>query len=206
MKSLSIALKDLQILFKERGEVIQLFLLPLLFIIVFSGALGALGSSDEVKLRTLPVVDLDGGGAAQALLAGINAAGGLQTKLYEQSDAQNQLEANDINRMLVIPADFTSGAEQGQQVELTLISHPDADLQETEAVRLVIVGVASEMSLESQILASLRQMGDMQANAPEEYQVFTTDRVLVQATIGGEDQNPSLDRGNRNCSLQGGQT
>ncbi|GAF81652.1 unnamed protein product, partial [marine sediment metagenome] len=77
--------------------------------------------------------------------------------------------------------DFTGGTEQGEQVELTLISHPDADLQETEAVRLVIVGVASEMSLESQILSSLRQMGDMQANAPQEYQVFTTDRVLAQA-------------------------
>jgi ABC-2 type transport system permease protein len=181
MKSLSIALKDLQILFKERGEVLQLFLLPLIFIIVFSGALGALGSDDEIERLSLPVVDLDGGESAQALLAGLDAAGGLQTRLYEQSDAQGQLESNDINRMLVIPADFTSGAEQGQQIELDLISHPDADLQETEAVRLVIIGVASEMSLESQILASLRQMGDMQANASEEYQVFTTDRVIAQA-------------------------
>ncbi len=181
MKSLSIAFKDLQILFKERGELLQLFLLPLIFIIVFSGALGALGSSDEVERLSLPVVDLDGGEAAQALLAGLDAAGGVQTRLYEHSDAQSQLEANDINRMLVIPADFTSGAEQGEQVELSLISHPDADLQETEAVRLVIVGVASEMSLESQILASLSQMGDMQANAPEQYQVFTTERVIAQA-------------------------
>ena len=181
MKSLSIALKDLQILFKERGEVLQLFLLPLIFIIVFSGALGALGGSDEVARLTLPVVDLDSGESARALLDGLDAAGGLQTELYEHSEAQKQLEANDINRMLVIPDGFTSGAEQGQQVELTLISHPNADLQETEAVRLVVVGVASEMSLESQILASLRQMGDMQANAPEEYQVFTTDRVIAQA-------------------------
>jgi len=181
MKSISIAFKDIQILIKERGEVLQLFLLPLIFIIVFSGALGALGGSDEVERLTLPVVDLDGGQAAQSLLAGLGAAGGLQTELYEHSDAQSQLEANDINRMLVIPADFTGGTEQGEQVELTLISHPDADLQETEAVRLVIVGVTSEMSLENQILSSLRQMGDMQANAPEEYQVFTTDRVLAQA-------------------------
>jgi len=181
MKSLSIAFKDLQILFKERGELLQLFLLPLIFIIVFSGALGALGNSDDVERLSLPVVDLDSGEAAQALLAGLDAAGGVQTRLYEHSDAQSQLEANDINRMLVIPADFTSGAEQGEQVELSLISHPDADLQETEAVRLVIVGVASEMSLESQILASLSQMGDMQANAPEEYQVFTTERVIAQA-------------------------
>jgi ABC-2 type transport system permease protein len=37
------------------------------------------------------------------------------------------------------------------------------------------------LALERQILASLRQMGDMQANAPEENQVFTTDRVIAQA-------------------------
>ena len=181
MKSLSIALKDLQIMLKERGELLQLFLLPLIFIIVFSGALGALGGSEETQRLALPVVDLDGGEAAQALLDGLDAAGGLQTQLYDQVDAQNQLENNDINRMLVIPTDFTAATSQGEAAELTLISHPNADLQETEAVRLVIVGVASEMSLESQILASLRQMGDMQANAPEEYQVFTTDRVISQA-------------------------
>lgn len=181
MKSLSIALKDLQIMLKERGELLQLFLLPLIFIIVFSGALGALGGSEETQRLALPVVDLDGGEAAQTLLDGLDAAGGLQTQLYDQVDAQNQLENNDINRMLVIPADFTAATSQGEAAELTLISHPNADLQETEAVRLVIVGVASEMSLESQILASLRQMGDMQANAPEEYQVFTTDRVISQA-------------------------
>ena len=181
MKSLSIALKDLQIMLKERGELLQLFLLPLIFIIVFSGALGALGGSEETQRLPLPVVDLDGGEAAQVLLDGLDAAGGLQTKHYDQADAQSQLESNDINRMLIIPADFTTVTSQGELAELTLISHPNADLQETEAVRLVIVGVASEMSLENQILASLRQMGDMQANAPEEYQVFTTDRVISQA-------------------------
>lgn len=181
MKALSIALKDLQIMIRDRGELLQLFLLPLLFIIVFSGALGALGG-DEVDNRVpLPIVDLDGGEAAQALIAGIDAAGGLHTEFYEQSEAQALLNENEINRMLVIPDDFTSGTSQGKTVELKLISHPDADIQETEAVRLVIVGVTSELSLERQILASLSQMGDMQANAPEEYQVFTTDRILAQA-------------------------
>jgi ABC-type Na+ efflux pump permease subunit len=181
MKSLSVALKDLQILIKDRGEVIQLFLLPLLFIIVFSGALGALGGDEEDTRLPLPVVDLDGGEAAQSLLAGIDAAGGLQTELYEHSKAQMLLEENEINRMLVIPADFTSGTAEGITVQLRLISHPDADIQETEAVRLVVVGVTSELALERQILASLSQMGDMQADDPEEHQAFSTDRVLAQA-------------------------
>lgn len=181
MKSLSIALKDLQILFKDRGEVIQLLLLPLLFIVVFSGALGAIGQGEEDTRLPLPVVDLDGGEAAQALIAGLDAAGGVRTELYEYSEAQSLLEENDIGRMLIIPADFTSGTAEGITVQLRLISHSDADIQETEAVRLVVVGVASELSLERQILASLRQMGDMQANAPEEDQVFTTERVIAQA-------------------------
>ena len=50
MKTISIALKDLQILFKDRGTLFQLFILPLLFILVFSGALGAIGKSAEVIL------------------------------------------------------------------------------------------------------------------------------------------------------------
>ena len=181
MKSLSIALKDLQILFKDRGEVIQLLLLPLLFIVVFSGALGAIGQGEEDTRLPLPVVDLDGGEVAQALIAGLDAAGGVRTELYEYSEAQSLLDENDIGRMLIIPANFTSGTAEGITVQLRLISHSDADIQETEAVRLVVVGVASELSLERQILASLRQMGDMQANAPEEDQVFTTERVLAQA-------------------------
>ena len=181
MKSLSIALKDLQILFKDRGEVVQLFLLPLLFIVVFSGALGAIGGDEEDTRQVLPVVDLDGGEAAQALLAGLDAAGGVRTEIYAHSEAQFLLDENDISRMLVIPDDFTSGTAEGYTVELKLISHPDADIQETEALRLVVVGVTNELALERQILASLRQMGDMQADAPQEDQVFTTERVLAQA-------------------------
>lgn len=181
MKSLSIALKDLQILIRDRGEVVQLLLLPLLFIIVFSGALGAIGQGEEDTRLLLPVVDLDGGEAAQSLLAGLEAAGGVRVELYQHAEAQSLLDENEISRMLVIPEDFTSGTEEGYTVELRLISHPDADLQETEAVRLVVVGVTSELALERQIFASLRQMGDMQANAPEEYQVFTTDLILAQA-------------------------
>jgi ABC-2 type transport system permease protein len=181
MKSLSIALKDLQILIRDRGEIVQIFLLPLLFIVVLSGALGAIGQGEEDTRLALAVVDLDGGEAAQALLAGLDAAGGVRIEFYELDEAQAMLDENEINRMLLIPADFTSGTMEGNTVELKLVSHPDADMQETEAVRLVVVGVASELALERQILASLEQMGDMQANAPEEYQVFTTERALAQA-------------------------
>lgn len=56
-----------------------------------------------------------------------------------------------------------------------------SDPQQVEAIRLVLESLAADMTLESQIIASLQQMGDMQANAPAEYQVFDTERILAQA-------------------------
>ncbi len=182
MKTLSIAWKDMQILFKDRGAVVQIFLLPLLFIVVFSGALAAIGSGGEEDARILlPVVNLDGGEAAQTLLDGLDAAGGVRVERYEQAEAQSLLDENKLARVLTIPARFTADIADNHQVTLRFVNHPDADPEATEAVRLVIEGVARDMSLESQILASLQQMSDMQANAPEEFQVFTAERTMAQA-------------------------
>ena len=182
MKTLSITFKDLEIFFKDRGAVVQLFLLPLLFIVVFSGALAAIGSGGEEDTRILlPVVDLDGGEAAQTLLDSLDAAGGVRVERYEQAEAQALLDENELARVLTIPASFTADIADNRQVTLRFVNHPDADPEETEAMRLVIEGVAQDMSLESQILASLQQMGAMQANAPEEFQVFTAERTMAQA-------------------------
>jgi len=182
MNALHIARKDLQIFFKDRGSVMLLFLLPLLFIVIFSGALSAIGSdSDEDTRILLPVVDLDGGEAAQTLLEGLDAAGGIRVELYAQAEARTLLDERKLARVLTIPAGFTAKLADSQQVTLRLINHPDADAEGTEAVRLIVEGVAQDMSLESQIFASLRQMADMQANAPEEFQVFSMERTMAQA-------------------------
>jgi ABC-2 type transport system permease protein len=67
-------------------------------------------------------------------------------------------------------------------VTLRLVNHPDANPEQTEAVRLVVEGVASDMSLEVQLFAALQQMGEMQAGAPEEYQeAFSAERMQAQA-------------------------
>jgi ABC-2 type transport system permease protein len=188
MNALNIALKDLRILFKDRGAVVQLFLLPLLFIVAFSGALAAIGSVEEdtrIPVTTripLAVVDLDGGEAAQTLLDGLNAVGGVRVKRYEQDKALALLDEHKIARVLTIPANFSTDLADNRQVTLRLVNHPDADAEETETVQLVTEGVAQNMSLQRQILTSLQQMGDMQANAPEEYQeAFSVERLEAQA-------------------------
>jgi ABC-2 type transport system permease protein len=66
-------------------------------------------------------------------------------------------------------------------VTLVLSTGTGANTQNVEAARLVIESIAADMTLESQIVASLQQMGDMQAFSPESSQVFTTERILAQA-------------------------
>ena len=66
MNILNITFKDLQIFFKDRGSALQLFVLPLVFIFVFSG-LGNINQG-EPEAAPLPVVNLDEGSAAQTLL------------------------------------------------------------------------------------------------------------------------------------------
>jgi ABC-2 type transport system permease protein len=181
MKAWSITLKDLQILLKDRGSLFQYFLLPLLFILILSGGLSSIGQSAGDTRLTLAVVNLDGGPAAQTLLAGIDTAGGVRTELYDQADAQSKLDEKELRRVLFIPADFSAGLSEGRPVTLRLVAHPDANSQETENVRLVVEGAAGDMTLESQILASLRQMGDMQAGDPDAQQAFGTERLVAQA-------------------------
>jgi len=192
MNALKIASKDLQVFFKDRGAILTLFVLPLVFVVVFSGALMSIGVDEDTRVA-LAVVNLDSGEAAQKLLDGINNAGGVSVELYAEDEAMSLLEEKEIPRVLIIPSDFTAGMDAHHQVTVQLINHPDADMEQTEAVSLVIDGVTQDMALESQIVASLEQMGEMQANAPEEFQVFTTERNITQAQSQFENsQNQSL--------------
>jgi ABC-2 type transport system permease protein len=181
MNTLSVAFKDLQIMLKDRGTLFQLFVLPLLFILVFSGALTAIGESEAVALPTLAVVNLDGGTAAEELIYKLGLDGSLNIQPTSVLEAQSLLDENKVIGYLNIPRDFTTSLQNSNPVQLALITGSGSNPQKVEAARLVIESIAAEMTLESQIIASLQQMGEMQANAPDEYQVFDTERVLAQA-------------------------
>ena len=184
MKAISIALKDLQILFKDRGTLFQLFILPLLFILVFSGALSAISGSGESEQPTLPslgVVDLDEGEAAAFLLNKLRADGSFSIQSFPAVESQTQLDSNNVVAVMTIPAGFTAGVQQSTPVTLVITTGENANPQSVEAARLVVESIAADMTLESQIVASLKQVSDMQATAAEQDQAFSTERVLAQA-------------------------
>ena len=117
---LSIAWKDLLILFKDRNDLVGAFLLPIVFIVVFLGVSGLSsgggGGGDETTRVTLAVVNNDPGGAtARSLIDGLGRHANIAVTEYPEAEARTKLEAQEIERMLVIPAAFTADLAAGRQ-------------------------------------------------------------------------------------------
>jgi len=181
MNALSVAFKDLLLLLKERGQIFMLFLLPTSFILAFSAAYAA-GQPLEEELINVPVVNLDPGGEMSALLLhNLNDDRGLQTEDYDRAQAEVDLKDETIKLALTIPAGFSADVQTGKQTTLRLAYGPGASESELEAVQLVVDGVASDLSLETQLVGGLSQMGAMMGDAPPEVQVFTAERIKEQA-------------------------
>jgi len=179
--ALRVAWKDMKILRKERGALTLLFVVPMVFILAVTGWAGV-GSDADESLIPLPLVNLDPGGeASQVLIDALNQAGGIQVELFDEAKAQALLEEGKIRRVLTIPANFAADVEAGRPVMLRLVSDPDASAETSEAVQTLVEGVAADVSLENQLIASLRRMADMQAGAPSEQQVFTEEMAVEQA-------------------------
>ena len=181
MNALDVAWKDIQILLKDRGQVILLFVLPIVFVMAFSAALSASVSSQPAI--DVPVINLDPGGeASQMLIDQLNADRGLKTVEYgAEAQVEADLQEEKIKLALVIPAGFTAGVQAGQVAQLRLLRGPGASASEMETVRLVVEGVADDLSLQTQLLSGLSQMGAMMGDAPQEAQAFTAERIQAQA-------------------------
>ena len=181
MNILSVALKDLLLLIKDRGQILVLFLVPIGFILAFSAAFAA-GQEMEEEVIVLPVVNLDPGSELSALmLQNLNDGRGLQAEDYDQTQAETDLQDETIKLALIIPAGFSDDVQAGTQTALRLMYGSAASSSEVQAVRLVVEGVASDLSLETQLVSGLSQMGAMMSDAPPEAQILTTERIKDQA-------------------------
>jgi ABC-2 type transport system permease protein len=184
MNALHIALKDIQIFVKERGNLINAFLVPLIFILVVSTMTSGAATEDEedAGLLTLPVVNLDADSeVSQAFVEALNAGGAVQVELYDQDEALTLLDNMEIGWVLTIPANSGQDIAAAHPVTLELLNHPNADETITQSLLSAINGVAQEMSLQAYLIAALQQTGDMQAAASPEQQAFTPERNVAQA-------------------------
>jgi ABC-2 type transport system permease protein len=178
--ALCVAWKDIKILLKQRGTVLYLFVVPIVFVLGFSSA-AAVGGEPEERAITLATVNLDAGSEASQTLLDTLKQRGIDCELYDQARADAWLERGKLSRVLIIPASYGADLQAGRPATLRLVNSPDANATATEAVHRVVTGVAADLSLQTQLLASFWQMGDMQAARPPDEQAFTAEIIIEQA-------------------------
>jgi ABC-2 type transport system permease protein len=182
MNILSIARKDMLILFKDRSTVLQVFVLPLIFIILYVGIGSSFQGDDEEDSRIqLPVVNLDPTGTlSQNFIDNLNGVGGMEAVSYEEEVADQMLEDEEISRLLIIPVGFSEDILAGRNATIKL-ENEGSDQQENEAVAVVVAGVARNLSVQANILGGLEQMRQMQSANPDTEGALSAERSIEQA-------------------------
>lgn len=179
--------KDLAVILKDRGAVLWIFILPVVFLVIFAGLASAqMGGSGEDQAEDnripLTVVNQDPDGAmAQRFLEDIDRSKSYRVVLSDEQSAQARLDKIKIIWYVIIPADFSANLDQGKPASIVVVTHPDANLQQTQTMLQIINGIAKDTSLELQLLDGIRQMGDMQAGNPQAELAFQTDKIMAQA-------------------------
>jgi ABC-2 type transport system permease protein len=190
MNILHLMLKDLAIFFRDRGSIFYLFVLPVVFILIFTGLVGATVSeqqaddeiSSEEDAVAITVVNFDTAGLlAGNLIKQIDAAPGYQAQQMSEQDAQRLLDNATIGWYLSIPAGFSTRVAAGEPVTLHLLFHPDAYRPNLEGVQRLLVAIARDISIEQRLLAGLRQMGEMQRADPQTASAFNPSKLIAQA-------------------------
>ena len=194
MAIIHLTLKDLRVFFRDRGALVYLFLLPLVFILLFSGlasrsqGVSWVSRSETDKRAALVVVNLDlDGPLAQQFLADLDRAGIYRLVPTEAGEALVRMQRFKLDHYLIIPENFSADLAAAKAVSLELRTHPDSNPEQDQAALQVITGIARDISLELQILAGLKQMGTMQMGIPDSQLAFTPERLMSQARSQFED-------------------
>lgn len=191
MKLLSLLKNDLLLLLRDRPHLVELFLLPLAFILPVSFALGkgdGYGVTAGNRKERLPVVNFDQGERAEEMIRLLNESffiernfSGEMVKNYNFTDltacnqvsvacdhavVQRMLERSWRNTALLIPEGFSSSLDAGQETTVTVLYNPVADVAGREMVAGVIRGVGVRLTLEQIIEKGWGQMSDLSSFTP----------------------------------------
>jgi len=178
----AIALNDLRRTLADRGAVMWMFLLPIVFA-TFFGLVSGGGSSDPADAQaSLTVVDNDGGDVARRFIEDLAGQGVAIEEL-----SQEEREASDgVVRTLVIPAGFSDGVLGGTQQTLRLEKEPGASDEAGLVVQARIVAAITRLI--GRTVEASQGLGD---GEPVPQQVFAgvtlpDDLVSVESRFAGK--------------------
>jgi ABC-type multidrug transport system permease subunit len=178
--TITIALHDLRLTFNDRGAVVWMLLLPIVFATFFGLVMGA-GSSPADATASLAVVDLDDSVVSRSLIEDLVGEGVSVTELTPEERSTNP----DIVRTLVIPEAFGEQVLAGEQQTLRLEKEPDTSAEAALVAQARVVAAIAR-TIGRLVIAS----ADVEGNAAIPSDLFAAvdvspDLVTVETRLAG---------------------
>ncbi len=200
--SLRVARKDLRIIFKDRGQLFVLFLLPLLFALMlglpYAAERDPLTTSGETKLsiKTYFVNEDKGpyGANLEEALGSIQPLHILHAVSADQAD--EKVAAGVAPAAIIIPADFSASIDANQPTKVRLIKDPTHQAA-AQALAGILNEVLTEFSVRAEVEYGIRavyaQTGALQAVEPEIARALQAQTMgAVWTAVQEIRQNPAI--------------
>ncbi|MBI3742286.1 MAG: ABC transporter permease [Chloroflexi bacterium] len=154
MNFLYMTIKDLKILLRDRGAMVNLFLTPLMFIVVLSLALGPTFRGPSDSAIRIPVVDEDQSAQSQQIVDALKAIKGVTTETQitdaNAARALTRVDAEDLLRngrrvgAVIIPRGFGEMLARGETARVIVLQDP-AQANMANVVMGVATGVIAQV-------------------------------------------------------------
>jgi ABC-2 type transport system permease protein len=173
---LTMAWKDLKVLFKDRGELATIFLMPLLFSFLF-GAPGKLmgdldepGSEPALEVKAY-VVNEDAGPYGAQVAVVLDGIKMLDTEeLATVDEADEKVAEGEAPAAIVIPGDFSQKINANKPTKVRIIKDPTHQTEAT-IVAAILNDAMAELSVRAEIEYGIRAVweksGALEGAAPE---------------------------------------
>jgi len=179
MRAIYIALNEVRLYLRDKGDLAFSLLLP---IVTFALIFAAFGG-DTLFDGTAYVVDEDNGLYSSVLIDQLEAVDGVDVELLTPSEADTKLDDSDVLLVLFIPEDFSENLATGAPAQLLFKQRGNAG-DEGQIIASIIRGVAGYMNTDFEVRS---QIGNILQDTG-----ITQDsiEIAVQRFLEEERENP----------------
>ena len=178
----AIALHDVRRTLADRGAVMWMFLLPIVFGTFFGLVTGGGSSNPADAQASLTVVDNDGGVVARRLIEDLAGQG----VAIDELSREDREASENVVRTLVIPEGFSDGVLAGTQQTLRLEKEPGSSDEAALVVQARIVAAIARLI--GRTVEASQGLEDSQPVPPQAFSdvVLPDDLVSVESRFAGK--------------------
>ncbi len=199
--TLAIAWKELQLIWKDKGALVILFLLPILLSTFLGGLPISAARSEGEEAATIEfdvfLVNEDSGQYGEQVANTLDQVDVLNvTKLSSAERADQKMADREATAAIIIPADFSANIDAYEQAEIQVIVDPTQQESASQIVGImnnVVDGVGLWGEISYGVHSFLESTGQLEGASPEAIRAVEAQSVgIIMTQLGEMREDPTI--------------